>query len=319
MIHAINSPVPAAQASIGMKPSPTARQRLERLRDALRAGHNPTDRPLLEKLDACGVGWNGRYLCRTPACFRCRQINIRRQQRESLTLLGHFKNHDLAWVTVVLGATSNINGLTPMIAKSRQDTRNCFVSARRRDPRWHDTYLRAWHEIDAVGADHLPILPPDRKSLIPALAPMAAQTSLPTWIPTWHAVMFRNGLSDDEIKCQFRRQWKLDHQVDVQPLDRDKAVTDNLNELSSYPNKFHTTTSLTGGFKDPWPVSWETKFFGLINAAQRNPFEGLRMTVQQFVPVHELDICKTVETSFPMPFIHTFTGVRMYNRTGVWA
>ena len=159
-------------------------------------------------------------------------------------------------MTVVLGATSNIGSLTPLIAKSRQDTRNCFASARRRDTRWHDTYLRGWHEIDAVGADHLPILPPDQKSLIPALAPMAAQTSLPTWIATWHGVMFRNGLSDDEIKCQFRRQWKLNHQVDVQPLDEEKPVTDNLNELSSYPNKFHTTTSLAGGFKDPWPVSW---------------------------------------------------------------
>lgn len=313
-----NAPVPADDVFCCMQQKLTARQRMDRLRAALKAGHDPTDQPLLDRLEACGVGWNGRYRCRTPACFRCRFINIRKQQRDSVDLLGHFGNDDLAWVTVVIGATSNINGVTNLIAKNRQDTRNCVVSARLRDPRWHGTYLRAWHEIDAVGADHMPILPPDRKTLIPALAPIAAQTALPTWLPTWHGLMFRNGLSDHEIKYQFRRQWKLDHQVDVRPLDTSKTVDANLSELSSYSNKFHTTTTLDGGLKDPWPVTWETKFFGWISSVQRNPFESLRMTVHQSFPKEEIEVCKAVDCLSPMPFMHSFTGVPMYNNTEGW-
>ena len=317
-----NALAPAADVSCVMQQKLNVRQRLERLVDELRADRNPTDKALLDRVKACGVAWDGRYLCRTPACFRCREINIRKQQRETFNLLSHFSNYELAWVTVVLGATSNIKGLTPLIAKSRQDTRNCFVAARRRDPRWHDTYLRAWHEIDAVGADHLPILPPDRKRLIPALAPMAAQTLDATWIPTWHGLMFRNGLSDNEIKCQLSRQWKLDHQVDVQTLDPVKTLAANLKTLSGYPNKFHTTVTLEsekGPIDDPWPVSWEAKFFGWINAAQRNPFESIRMTIQQFVPMPVAEIPDSIECLSPMPFTYSFTRVPMYNNTGALA
>ncbi len=136
MTHTNNAPVPAANVSCGMNQKLNVRQRLERLLNELRQGRNPTDKALLDRLLACGVAWDGRHLCRTPACFRCREINIRKQQRETFNLLGHFQNHDLAWVTVVLGATSNINGLTPLtplIAKSGRDTRNCFVAARRGD------------------------------------------------------------------------------------------------------------------------------------------------------------------------------------------
>lgn len=294
----------------------TAIQRVDRLRERLKSGANPTDEPLLKKLENCGVGWKGRYLCRTPACFRCRSINIRKQERDSASLLGHFANEDLAWVTVVLGGTSNIDGLTRLIGKSRQDTRNCFVSARRRDPRWHGTYLRAWHEIDAVGAQHMPILPPERRSLIPSLVPMASDTLLPTWLPTWHGLMFRNGLSLSEIKCQFSRQWKSDYQVDVKPLSMGQDVAANLTKLTSYANKFHTTVSLDGDVRDPWPLSWETKFFGWIDASHRNPFESLRMTIHQFVHEHEHDVCKAVKEMCPLPFSYSFTGVPMYNNTG---
>ena len=125
MTHTNTAPVPAANVSCGMNQKLNVRQRLERLLNELRQGRNPTDKALLDRLLACGVAWDG--------CHLCREINIRKQQRETFNLLGHFQNHDLAWVTVVLGATSNINGLTPLIAKSGRDTRNCFVAARRGD------------------------------------------------------------------------------------------------------------------------------------------------------------------------------------------
>lgn len=74
----------------------TARERIERQKNDLREERNATDLPLLRKLEACGVDWNNRYPCRSPACFRCRYINIRKQQREAVALLGNHENEDIA-------------------------------------------------------------------------------------------------------------------------------------------------------------------------------------------------------------------------------
>lgn len=314
-----NAMLPSDAVTCGMQKKIGARERLERLKAQLALEVNNTDRCLLKKLEACGAAQSERYRCRTPACFRCRCINQRKQQRETASYLGHFKNDDLVWVTVVHGATSHIDGLSSLIKKGRQDTRNCFVSARRRDPRWNGTHLMAWHEIDAVGAEHLPLLPPKRKSLVPLLAPMAAETSSPTWVPTWHGLMWTNGLSANEIKVQFGRQWKHEHQVDVQMLDLRKSLQANLSYLSAYANKFQTTVSLDSKVTEPWPITWEAKFFGWIDAAQRNPFESLRMSVRQHVPEVKLEVCRPVEVLSPMPFTHSFTSVPMHNNTGAWA
>lgn len=298
----------------------TARQHLDRTQRAIRLGLNATDRPLIEKLEACGKkGVNNEYRCHTAVCYRCRCINQRKQQRESINLLGHFENHELAFVTVVLGATNNIDRLKPLITKSRQDTRNCFVAARRRDPRWDGTYFKAWHEIDAVGAEHIAILPPDRLALIPRLAPMAADTLSPTWLPTFHGMMFTNGLTLDEIKFQFRRQWKLDHQVEIEAFHDWKPVATNIANIASYANKFHTTVSLVGGVRELWPASWAATFFGWSNSAHRNAFEALRMTVNQYDRKEELEVCRVAESLSPMPFIHAFTSDPIHNNTGGWA
>lgn len=320
MTQSNNAPTHPDALSCGMQQKLTARQHLERVQRAIRLGLNATDKPLIKKLEECGVkGMNGEYRCKTSLCYRCRCTNQRKQERESINLLGHFQNKDLVFVTVVLGATSNIGGLSPLIAKSRQDTRNCFVAARRRDPRWDGTYFKAWHEIDAVGTEHMPILPPDRLSLIPQLAPMAAQTLSPTWLPTFHGMMFTNGLSMDEIKFQFRRQWKLDHQVEIEAFHDWKPVTTNIANIASYANKFHTTVSLDGGVRELWPASWAATFFGWSNSAHRNAFEGLRMTINQHDRKQELEVCRAIETLSPMPFIHAFTSDSIHKTTGAWA
>lgn len=302
-----------------MKKKLTPKERLDRLRDALRAKQNPTDDALLTKLERCGVDWNERYRCRTPACPRCRRINIGQQQRESVRMLGNLENTDLAFVTVVLGATSNIQGVGAMIAKSRQDTINRFAAARRYDDRWHGTYLRAWHEIDAVGAEHMPLLPPKRKGLVPSFGPMPADSLTPMWVPTWHGIMLLDDLSVQEVTDEFRRQWKLDYQVDVRPVTAHKAVNENLAGITSYANKHHTTVALSDRQSDPWPVHWQAQYFGWLNATQRNPFESLRMSIGQHSPREELEVCEAVESLPPMPFIHSSTSVPMSYNTGGWA
>ena len=100
-------------------------------------------------------------------------------------MLGDFENEQLAMVTVVTGGTTEINNVGAMIRKCRQDSVNRFASARRKDARWNDTYLRSWVEIDAAGAEHMPLLPPDRKGLVPLLCPMPADSLTPLWMTSF--------------------------------------------------------------------------------------------------------------------------------------
>lgn len=296
-----------------MQKSLSAKQRMDLLRAELNARRRPTDQPLVEKLERCGKDWKGgRYRCRTPACTRCRRINRIGQERETIELLGHFANEDFAFVTVVLPGTTDITGIQRVIEKSRRDTANRFKAARRIDEQWHGTYLRGWHEIDAIAPDHISILPPDRLALVPRLAPIALDGVSPTWIPSWHSIMFTNGLALDVVADQFRRQWKLDYQVDVRPFDPSKSVAANLVNQTSYANKFHCTTSLDGGIKETWPVSWQAEFFGYLNRRERSPFETLRMTINQFEPM----VRDNVEFSSPMPTLSSFTRFPMFYNTG---
>lgn len=290
-----------------------------RIRNELRLDRNRTDKLLLHRLERCAVDWHGRYRCGSPACVRCRYINIRHQQRGTVEMLGHFTNRELAWVTVVLGATTDVRGVTTLIEKSRRDTKNRFVAARAKDQRWNDTYFRGWHEIDAVGPEHMPLLPPNRRELIPALAPMAAGSLTPTWLPTFHGLLVVNGLSVEEVADELRCQWQLPHQVHVAPLDPMKALRANLEKLTSYANKFHCSISLMDGLSEQWPIHWQTQFFGWLHDGKRNPYEGLRMSINQANPKQELEVCRAVEAVSPMPFIHSFSGLPMQNNTGASA
>nr|WP_314447209.1 hypothetical protein [uncultured Sphingomonas sp.] len=296
------------------------RARLERLKSELRKGINPTDCMLLARLNACGIEANGRYRCRTPACYRCRCINRRKQERETVQLFGELRNEDVAWITVVLGAASDVSELTWHVAKGRQDTRNSFNQARRDSSSWNGTHLKAWFEFDAVSVTHLPLLPLQRKELVGSLAPMATDQSQPIWLPTWHGLMKTNGISAEEVGAKLRRQWKLPNQIDVRLLDMKKALVANLENQAGYANKFHTTTTLLGGYREPWPVAWESKLFGWIDAAPRNPFESVRFSISPRAPKPvALTNSKPVEVLEPMPFILSSNSFPMYNNTGGWA
>ena len=318
-MNANNAPRSADQLSCGMQNRLTSKQKMERLRAALRQGERTTDKPLLDKLERCGTDWNRRFPCRSPACVPCRHRHIRQEQRITANWFGDRDNSDLAFVSVVLGSASRIDDVSAVIASSREATRKRVSACRRDDPRWNGVYLSAWHEIDAVGADHMPLLPPQRRNLVEQIASMASDQLAPMWLPSWHGIIRLNGLSADDVACQFRRTWKVERQVDVRAFDLNLPVATNLAKVTSYANKFECKVSLTGQIKEPWPVMWQAEFFGWLNSAQRNPFESLRMTVNQRMPRQEIEVCKAVESLSPMPFVHSLSGVPMSYNTRRWA
>lgn len=318
MSNANNAGARAADVCFPMQYKLTAQDHRERVVTALRADANPTDASLLRKLERCGVDWANRYPCRSPACHPCRRRNIRRQQRESFRWFDHLSNAELAFVTVTLGATEDINGVTSMIKKSRKDTKNRFDAARRRDERWNEAYLMAWHEIDALGTVHMPLLGYKRRSLLTHWRGVGADVLAATWVPTWHGILRLNGLSLTEVKTELGKQWQINHQVEVRPFNPVRTLQQNLMRLTSYSNKFHCMTNLDGPVGELWPMRWQAQFFGWLDSAQRNSFESLRMTILPSYADNDA-VDEAVGSSLPMPFIHSFSGVPMPYNTGGFA
>jgi hypothetical protein len=226
-------------------------------------------------------------------------------------------NAELAFVTVTLGATDEIDGVTSMIKKSRKDTKNRFDAARRRDERWNEACLLAWHEVDALGSAHMPLLGSKRSSLLSHWRGVGTDVLAATWVPTWHGILRLNGLSLTEVKTEFGKQWQIDHQVDVRAFNPVRTLQQNLKRLTSYSNKFHCMTNLHGPVGELWPMPWQAQFYGWLDSAQRNPFEMLRMTILPSFGTEDVahDVCESVP---PMPFIHSSSGVPMSYNTGAF-
>ena len=257
----------------------TAKEEMDKLRAALIERGTKSSVSLAERMTRCAVDWNGHYECRSPGCWHCRRRHIAREQRVVQNWFGHLENADLGFVSVVVGATSSVDGIGDLIRKSRESTRKRIAACRAQSPTWNGVYLAGWHEIDAVGAHHLPLLPTDRRPLIENIAPLSFGSNAPAWITTWHGIMNLNDMPVEQVAYEFRRQWKLDGQVKVKPFHSDKPVAENLNFVTSYSNKFQSVVTLKDYRPEPWPFDWKAEFFGWLQGVQRNPFEALRFSV----------------------------------------
>lgn len=294
----------------------TAKEKMDRLRKALLESRNVTDAALLAKLDRCRTDWNQRYRCRSPACHVCRRRHVAREQKIIQNTFGERPNDELAFVSVVIGSTGHVNQIGNIIHKCRQDTRNRMKACRRLDRRWEGVCVSGWFEIDAVGADHVPLLPPQRRRLVDQLAVPGFDAWGPTWLPSWHGIVHLNGLSPQTVAAEFRRQWPLDRQVHVAPFDLSLPVDDNLASVTAYSNKFDCSIKLQRNVVEVWPAQWEAELFGWLNSGTRNAWEALRMWIGQPHPRQNSAPVVESEDDIPMPFVHSFTGDSMYIYTG---
>lgn len=297
-----------------MKPRQTARERMNRLRAALRGDEREDRQALADRLEGCAVRWEGRFPCRSPACPRCRWTHIRRQQRITRDWFDHHRNDDLAYVSVVLAATTEVSALADIIAKSKEATRKRLAACRKSSSRWDGVYLRGWHEIDALSSDQVPVLPPDRRAKIEPLVAWSAEPTRPIWIGTYNAVVFLNGFDPQDLRLEFQRQWKLAGQVHVDGFWDHRSVTENLNRIVSYGNKFGCETHLQDNIIQPWSPSWEAEYFSWLQNAQRNPFEALTFSVYPKLTVEEINTSVPSHSLEPMPC--SFSTVPMYKYTG---
>lgn len=267
----------------------TAKQQMSRMRQALQQQADLKSAALAQRLDECAVRWNGRYECRSPACWHCRRRYINRERRVVGNWFGHLKNENLGFMSVVVGATSEVSDLTGLIHRSRDKTRKAVGAFRKRSPSWNDVYLAGWHEVDAVCADQIPLLPPKRRALIESIAPLSYGSNAPAWIGTWHGIIHLGPMQSEEVAYDFGQRWNLPNQVHVRKFDEEQPIRRNLDRITSYANKFDCSVKLRDGFIEAWPASWAAEFFGWLQDTQRNPFELMRFAVRPRYEENQID------------------------------
>lgn len=281
-----------------------SKEKMARLRAALLEQKTNSAHALAHDLDQCGIEWNGRYSCRSPICPHCRATNVRAQQRGARSFVADADNSELALMTVVLNGTRHVDEIGEIITKGYRATRNRINTSRRTLARWNTLGIKGWYEIDAFGADHVPLLGSDRMALLSEIAHCHVDQTEPMWVPTYHAIVKLGSVGLHEVREAFMHQWSLPNQVHIERFELDQPVGDNIDRIASYANK-HVCTIQLGHAYEPWPISWTASLYSWLHQ-HRNAFEFLRFSVKEKVltAVNDHAVCPVTEHE-PLPFAYS--------------
>lgn len=239
----------------------------------------------LSRLLDCGTAWNGRYTCRSPACPKCRRANIESAKQRMQETLADLNNDDMSFLTVVLRGTSDIDNLDKIITSEKTRLRNRIRAGRMKSADWNDVAVYGWVEIDAVSADFIQAVAPERRDLLLNIANVATASYGPTWFPSFHAIVYHPNIAPDEFQELLKRVWPLESQIDLLSFKPNNEFSDNVNRIVSYVNKFTCTMSLCADVKggklfQQWPAMWEAQLTNWLHQ-RRSAFEMLRFSIRQ--------------------------------------
>lgn len=240
-----------------------------------------------------------------------------RQKRELQEMFSGFQNSEMAFVTAVLPAVRNTADLGPVLKKGQSDLRNRIRACRRASDQWDDLAIVGWTEIDAVAADQMQFIAPERRDLLLQIAPIGCDMITPVWVPTFHCIVYLGNITVPELRAALQKQWSLEGQTDVQRFWPNQPFEVNLEKLVGYVSKFACSTSLCanvhgGKIADPWPPAWEAELLAWLHSGHRNAFERLRFSIRQKKTKQtdqvdsEIEINVTGHRSEPLPFATSF-------------
>lgn len=287
----------------------------ERLISALARSHHPAAQPLIHRMNRCGSDdeWGGQFTCRTHGCTRCRGREIAKQVRKASATCAELGNGDLAFASVVIGATTDVREIRTTFQKFAKDTRNLVAANRRLRKRWLRFGATFWLETDAMLGDDFGHLAPDKMEQLGELAPMFFGASGPVWIVTAHGIVAHPGIDHQEVRAELIRRWPGHKRVDISPFWTDANKQDNLRRTINYALKHECRTHL-GRVQDRWPDAWRAEYYADLTEWSRG-FQSTRFSISRKLgkSISPLDAL-TPDTSQrentyrgPMPFIHTFS------------
>ncbi len=238
----------------------------------LRLSGNPIQFELAQRLQCCQYGRKDRRrglksdwppMCRSVACVFCRG-GIRK--REGMRVAKHFADADneaCSFATIMLVRIGDLDTIPKIVGRLRTCLRNLRDRHARHDPRWASLEATGMVEVDAMTAETITVLPPQRRMVIENLPQEGAGDTV--WVLHVHLAVHAPELSRDELREAFQRQYPgSSGRVDVQPFHSKKVVPANAAHTVSYAAKHAMEIKLTRGYKEAWPPASQLLYWGWL-------------------------------------------------------
>lgn len=195
---------------------------------------------------------------------------IRSQVKQAQTRFGHLANDKLGMVSIVLGATPNVNEIADIMAKARSDLRNLVNRRRKSDPDgWNDIEFLAWLETDCFDASQFGHLGTDKQRQIASFLTVFDGMTGPIWVPTIHGIVkLGKEQSLADLRQAFEKKFKFHRQVDICQFVHDFSTRNNIACIINYSNKHNDNVSLYG-IDSGWDDSWIESYYGWLHQWSR--------------------------------------------------
>lgn len=228
-----------------------------------------------------GPDWGYRFRCRLQSCPRCRDMYIRSQVKAAQKRFGHLTNDELGMITIVLGATPDVNKIGEMMSKARRDLRNLVNRKRRADPDgWNNFEFLAWLETDCFDASQIGHLGSDKQTQYASFLTIFHGMNGPIWVPTLHGIIkLGDHLSRSDVCEAFERQFKFHRQVDIRSLISDFSMSQNIDEIIRYANKHEDTTKIFC-IEASWDDAWINDYYSWMHQWSRGSL-SVKISIKQ--------------------------------------
>lgn len=272
--------------------SPKNREQRQTVMNALGADHTLTARMM--RCGEISESNNMRY-CGVPLCPRCYMRERGRQTRQAIReSFAGAQNTDLAFVTILLPARTELSEVHEVIEKEKRRLRNFIVRQRSMDSRWDDFQLVGFWEMGRMAFGDFENA--GRKTTL-ALKnlefPFVGKDDETVWLPHLHAVVNKGRLSEKEIAKALRNDGhSAPYQVDVRPFRTYKSVEKNLQNVTRYSQKFRIENDQKqldpldfiaaekdqSGIRNWWPAK-DIKAYAEWLCLERSGFQSLRFVL----------------------------------------
>ena len=224
--------------------------------------------------------------------FRCPRCFLRRRTRETAQAIqktfAGVPNEKLAFLTLLLPVTLDINGAGKIIQSAKTRLNNIVARHRRHNAAWNEVQLTGWWEMDCSKDTDNEEFGRNRKLAFDQLNWPMFGTGRTVWQPHFHAMVATGEVPLEEIKQALRgKAFDAPYQVDLKQFDDNRHVTQNIKDVVRYSLKFRLERQYkqvrTNG-RDWWS-SEDISTYGMWLSRRRGGFQALRFSIGQSAPV----------------------------------
>lgn len=183
--------------------------------------------------------WGNPSECRFPLCPRCFMLERGRETAENIELFAHQGNEQLAFLTLLLPLTRNLDDIPKLKADHKLKIRNALKYKARHDPPWKQVYMKGYWEIEHYLDTELEEGGRNTKIATSALNPVAWAVGASVWHLHCHAIVALGDISIEELREALRaKSYDKPYQVDIQPFRSHRTPENNIKSITRYGMKF---------------------------------------------------------------------------------